>query len=201
MPIDLTRRIDPNITNFLDDTVIPLLRYMFPRGTLRILSDRAYEESADYAYNTWATRSRSSELRAGLRRRAGAAGARPDRLTRHARMAPQARWYSRAGLASQRARTTPGSGPGASATRSTSTWTSSRSSTLPSRRARRPTSPGGGPTKRGIASPGRQSSRSSWRSPTSIRSYTEERAPESGVLRSLLPTRAAGGRSTGPAIP
>jgi hypothetical protein len=40
--------------------------------------------------------------------------------TKHGRTALRARWYSRAGLASRRARTTPGSGRGGSPTRSTS---------------------------------------------------------------------------------
>lgn len=50
MPWDLKRQLDPTIADFLDNVAIPILRYAFPRGTLRNLSDRAYQESADYAY-------------------------------------------------------------------------------------------------------------------------------------------------------
>jgi len=50
MPIDFSRQINPAVADFLDQTVIPILRYIFPRGTIRELSDRAYQESAEYAY-------------------------------------------------------------------------------------------------------------------------------------------------------
>lgn len=82
-----------------------------------------------------------------------------------------------------------------------STWTSSGSSTPQSRTARRRICQPGGRRERATALPTRPSSPSCWRSRISTRYCTRERGPASGVPPSSRPTPAAGGRSTGLAIP
>ena len=112
---------------------------------------KVHFDGADFETLTY----RVSFGEAGLRRAAGAAVARPDRRRGTPGRRGRRRSCWKAGRARRPAQAAPGSGPGASPTRSTSTCRCSPSSTRRWRRGPRPTCPGGGPRKRGTASPAR----------------------------------------------
>ena len=122
----------------------------------------------------------------------------PPENRRHARTPRPANSSWKAGPARRPARAAPGSGPAGSATPSTSTCRCWPSSTGPWPTGPHRTCPGGSRTTRPTASPAPPSTRSCWRSPTSTRSCGRGPAPACGAPPSSPPTRAAGGRSTGP---
>src|SRR5215813_4764688 len=137
---------------------------------------------------------------------AAPAGGRPSNCTRspatrRARTPQMASSCWRGGPARRRAEAAPGSGPDASATRSTSTcrcWllSTGRWQAGPHRTCRH-----GDRRTRRTASPTPTSTPSSSKSLTSTRSCGPAPAPACGAPPDWPPTRAAGGRSTAPGIP